>query len=830
MESQLKPGLARKRRGFATRIVTLSLALLLVVQLAVFGVVRATIEQSARRQIADELSVGARVWSRLLQQNAQKLSLGAGLLAGDYGFRSAASSGDLQTIQSVLSNHGARIGATITALFDVALNLQAVAEGQDAQKLAYALNLLIPILTKSPSGGQIAMVDGLPHQFVIAPVRSPTVIGYVLMGFPMGQSLVDEMKTLSDMNVVLLGPARNGVQQLVAGTMAPDALSSDFLAQKQDSIHRIAPEIVYLKETLVGRAVQLKVVNGSVTTWLFQSLDKVAEPFRQAQYALAWITLFGVFLFGLGSVLLARHVTTPLRALVSGARKIALGDYNTPLAHTATNDEVGELSNAFDQMRISIGRQQAEIRDAAYRDRLTGLPNRAQFHQTLARAIAYQADKPAAVRNAVAVLVLDLNRFKVINDVLGYEFGDQVLHGLALQLTQRLALAVQGEVAQGTREMQGAALSSHLLARLGGNTFAVLWVAHTVAEALEAARSWAAFFDDPQAIGGQTIDLSASMGVACWPAHAGDAYTLLNRAEVAMYAAKRQSHAVVLYDASLDGTGTATLSLLGELRHALSSGELRLYLQPKIRQLHSEPHAAEALIRWQHPVRGLMPPVEFVPFAEQTGFVRQLTIWVFTEVARQWHNLQQANSPLSVAVNLSARDLMDQDFPSRLQSILRQFNVPERGICLEITESAMMDDAARAQATLDHLHTLGFALSIDDFGTGYSSLAYLKALPVSQLKIDKSFVMGMAQDQSAATIVRSTIDLAHNLGLEVVAEGVEDVATYNLLKQLGCDEAQGYFIGRPMPLAEFGAWRSKWVLRIADNRRDFGQSIPMPMG
>ena len=349
------------------------------------------------------------------------------------------------------------------------------------------------------------------------------------------------------------------------------------------------------------------------------------------------------------------------------------------------------------------------------------------------------------------------------------------------------------------------------------------------AGAIAVAHRIAKSFEEPLAFEDQTVDLSAGIGIACWPFHALDADTLLSRAEVAMYAAKSKTTGTQLYDAALDSGSTQTLSLLTELRHAVEHGELRLYLQPKIDLSHSGVVAAEALVRWQHPQRGLVPPMDFIPFAEQTGFVRQLTLWMFEEAARSWRVLQDSEHALRISINLSTRDLLDLEFPQRLDALLAKHDVPASAFCLEITESAIMDDPLRAEGTLNRLHERGFKLSIDDFGTGYSSLAYLKRLPVDELKIDKSFVMAMEKDDDDAKIVRSTIDLAHNLGLSVVAEGVENAVVYNRLKELRCDEAQGYFMGKPMPAADFSVWRTRWRDKLVVNRAESGQSIPMPL-
>ncbi|MEO6625467.1 MAG: bifunctional diguanylate cyclase/phosphodiesterase, partial [Burkholderiaceae bacterium] len=437
--------------------------------------------------------------------------------------------------------------------------------------------------------------------------------------------------------------------------------------------------------------------------------------------------------------------------------------------------------------------QQAEIRKLAYWDRLTGLPNRARFREALQRAIDSQGAVSEMGRGSVAVVMLDIDRFKHVNDALGYAFGDQLLMAVAQRLTR-----------QDLRD-------GDMVARLGGDEFAILLTDSSAANAMAVARRIAKSFEVPMAFDDQTVDMSAGIGVACWPDHAEDADSLLSRAEVAMYAAKSLQEVALLYDAAQDSSSTQTLSLLSELRHAVLHGELRLFLQPKLTLADSAVVAAEALVRWQHPQRGLVPPLDFIPFAEQTGFVRQLTLWMFEEASRVIGVLRDGGvDKLRIAINLSTRDLLDLDFPGRLEAILTRNNMSADAFCLEITESAIMNDPQRAQNTLVRLSQMGFKLSIDDFGTGYSSLAYLKRLPVDELKIDKSFVMNMEKDEDDAKIVRSTIDLAHNLGLTVVAEGVENQLIWDKLRELHCDEAQGYFMGRPMPANQFGDWSVRW--------------------
>jgi diguanylate cyclase (GGDEF)-like protein len=778
----MSPTPTRVRHSLILKLVGVSILLLLIVQAAGFAVVHVGIDRNARLQLARELDNDERVWLRLLEQNAERLRQGSALLAADYGFRSAVSSDDQPTIQSALENHGARIGAAATALLDTRLALRAASLASELPQMPAELPLVVQALAAQPQGSQVAVIAGRPYQFVMVPLRAPLVIGWVLMGFPVGQPLADEMRQLLGVDVAVRVQAGASTTLPVATVPAP-------VRARLLQPGALPLELQAGTHTLLVRARALPAVGGEVHTLLLRSVDTVVGPLRQLQLLLAVITAAGVLLFALGNGAMAQRLTTPLRSLLTATRRLAGGDYSEPLRHTGRSDEIGDLARSFDGMRLEIARQQAEVRDLAYRDRLTGLPNRERFRQAVVQAIA--AQRPLG--QPMAVLLMDLDRFKHVNDVLGYAFGDRLLQAVA----QRL--------------LPHAAQAQDLVARVGGNEFALLLHGTDPTRALKAAQAIVQAFEAPLELDEQTVDLSAAMGIACWPGDAADADTLLNRAEIAMYAAKRRLSVVQLYDPALDSSSAQTLTLLGDLRRAVEQGELRLFLQPKVALQGSHALAAEALVRWQHPQRGLVPPMEFVPFAEQTGFVRQLTLWVF-EAAARWQAQPSARAlGVRVSVNLSTRDLLDPELSQRLEDILQRHGVAATAFCLEITESAIMDDPQRAEAMLNRLAQQGFRLSIDDFGTGYSSLAYLRRLPVQELKIDKSFVMGMQTAEGDALIVRSTIDLAHNLGLSVVAEGVESADILEHLRSLQCDEAQGYHISRPLPLDDYLAWQARQV-------------------
>jgi predicted signal transduction protein with EAL and GGDEF domain len=345
-----------------------------------------------------------------------------------------------------------------------------------------------------------------------------------------------------------------------------------------------------------------------------------------------------------------------------------------------------------------------------------------------------------------------------------------------------------------------------VVARLSGDEFALMLPGVGPEGAESAARAMLAALEQPVRLDDSAVDVAGGIGIACGPEHAGTAEALLSRAEVAMYEAKHRRAGCLVYDPAFDHGSTATLTLLGEMRRALQRHELRLFIQPKLHLLDGTLVGAEALVRWQHPERGLVPPLEFIPFAEETGFIHELSLWVVEDAARLLSQWLPAGVLPRLSVNLSVHDLMKVDLVERIEQRLARYGVPPQALCLEITESAIMNDPERALHTLRALKALGCKLSIDDFGTGYSSYATLRNLPVDELKIDMSFVRSMDRVPKDAMIVRSIIEVAHNLDLSVVAEGVENEAISQQLARLGCDQAQGWHVGRPMPAEAFQVW------------------------
>ncbi len=773
------------------RIVAVYLVLLVFIQAASYWFIEDSVDHNARASIRTELATGERVFLRLLQQNTESLDQATRVLAADYGFRSAVATGDRETLQSALANHGERINAGIAVFTDDQFNLKA-STVPNAEHFVAAVQRYARL---SQSGviqsNQVEVIDNQPYQIVAVPVRAPAIIGWVGMGFPIGDRLLKDMHGLSGLDVVLLLRAPQGDWSVNQSTIERShwpLLASSWQNPSGGEDNTLS--LTVDGSEFSGHQVVLPGTPGQppVTALLLRSVDQALAPYGKLKLTLLLLSAVGLGVFAIGGYFTARRITTPLRVLTGSARRLERGDYGAEV-RVSSQDEIGELAQSFETMRQAIQAREGEIRRLAYQDALTDLPNREQFRHDLRQAIlrARNEDSPCAI------MLLDMDRFKHVNDVLGHRFGDRLLRAVAERLREE------------------ALHEGDILARLSGDEFGILLARADAKDAKVVAERVQRSFERPITLDDHTVDLGAGVGIASCPDHGLEADSLLSRAEIAMYAAKQHKSGTVVYQPGLDSTSEESLTLLSELRYAVDHEQLRLFLQPKINLRTGLVVGAEALVRWEHPTRGLVPPLRFIPFAEQTGFIRVLTAWMLEQSALMSSLLAADGQPMKLSVNLSTRDLMDQELPNKLEKLLSLHAVDASTLILEITESAIMDDPERALGTLNRLHAMGLKLSIDDFGTGYSSLAYLKRLPVDELKIDKSFVMNMESDLQDAKIVRSTVDLAHNLGLTVVAEGVENAKSWKLLAGLACDEVQGYLIARPMPASQFPAWARNWV-------------------
>jgi diguanylate cyclase len=500
----------------------------------------------------------------------------------------------------------------------------------------------------------------------------------------------------------------------------------------------------------------------------------------------------------------------PIFGLIEGQVYAAAAQHESEaLSATASVGEISrfalivDLATLFAAIGLVVGgavvvtRYQRDLhfesehnRHQALHDPLTDLPNRTLFQDRTGVALR------TAVRSGatVAVLLLDLNRFKEVNDTLGHQYGDYLL----LQVADRL---------------RGSLRDSDSVARLGGDEFAILLPVSGWEEAVAATQRIGAVLHNPFSIYDITLDIDASIGIAL--AEPGDdVETLVRHADVAMYEAKAAHHLFARYESSRDDNNLSRLVLLGDLRRAIAAGELILHYQPKISTRTGTLSSVEALVRWQHPTLGLLPPDGFIPLAENTAIIHALTTEVLRLALSQARTWVEEGRVIPVAVNISARSLLDPRFPAHVQELLDAHGVPPYLLCLELTETAVMTDHDLAVVVLRALDSMGVSLSIDDFGTGYSSMSDLKTLPVKELKIDRSFVVGMESDPDCAVIVRSTIDLGHDLGMTVVAEGVQDSVTRDDLAAMGCDLVQGYAICKAVSARELELWIESYPITV----------------
>lgn len=443
--------------------------------------------------------------------------------------------------------------------------------------------------------------------------------------------------------------------------------------------------------------------------------------------------------------------------------------------------DMTERKNANEQLLNS--KREMEFR--ANHDELTGLPNRSRLHD-----MAYAAIVSAQSRKQqLAMMLIDLDRFKEVNDTLGHAIGDKLLQKIARQLDQLL----RGRGAQ--------------IYRLGGDEFAVLMPnAMDDREILQLANNIHSNLRRPTQVEGIALELGGSIGIAVFPRHGDNSHSLLRCADVAMYKAKSEASRTVIYDVDQDAHSPRRLSMMGELGTAIRQNQLVLHYQPRIDIASKRCLGCEALVRWQHPRLGMVPPGEFIPLAEMSDLIQPLGLWVLENALQQVERWRTSGMELVVSVNLSTRNLMNSAFPGLIENLLKKYPVPPNLLEIEITESTLIGDPERALSVIGRIHSLGVRFSIDDFGTGYSSLGYLKRLPIDTLKIDRSFIRDMLMDEQDAVIVKSTLGLAHSFGLEVVAEGVEDGDTLEALRELNCEQAQGFYISRPVPADEFEAW------------------------
>ncbi|WP_122580535.1 bifunctional diguanylate cyclase/phosphodiesterase [Pseudomonas viridiflava] len=766
--------------SFQARIAGVLIALLLIVVCAVYFAVKVATGDAVRTQAQAQLEVGSRVFERLIDLRGKRLRDAVQLLSADFGFRDAVASSDSSTIRSVLLNHGKRINASDMFLLgmDGVVIASTVPDVPEGSKFVYDQALR----TAKRSGQSVLIVPGggTPHLLVESTVLAPLPIGRVVMGFTIDSDIAEELRSLSGLEVSFLTIEDGKAGNLIS--TQPEALHPGLIELMRSSSGgqmRVTEQsnLNFLSQTLM-LANTGNSGDGQVLALLQSPLDKALQAFAPLDEKIFWISMAALLASLLGTLALARSVSLPVRALAIAAKRIGDGDYETPV-NMARTDELGMLANAINAMQHGIAVREGQLAHNALHDNMTGLPNRALVMERLGSAIA--AERP------VALLYLSIENLSAINESSGAEGVEQLL----LQVGQRL---------------QSTLRAGDTVARLSANEFLLLLDQTTSDGAVATGDALQRLFSEPQRIDNHDIALECCIGITVYPENGNSAQELVNRAAIARKDAAFLPGRLQIYQDGRDLAHQRQISLIRDLRKAPQNGELMLHYQPKLDIRQGTVRQAEALLRWAHPQFGNVSPAEFIVLAERTGSIHLLTNWVIEEAMRQLAEWRKRGLVLQVSVNISADDLLGDDLAGFVVGLLKQYGVPAEQLVFEITESAIMSQPEKALVVLHKLRDCGISLSIDDFGTGYSSLAHLKRLPVQELKIDQSFVRDLDETSEDAVIVRSTIEMSHNLGLKVVAEGVEYQHSLDLLRRWHCDTAQGYLISRPLTAAAFETW------------------------
>ena len=596
------------------------------------------------------------------------------------------------------------------------------------------------------------------YQLVTVAVRSPLPVAWIAMGFELDEKAARELADITGLSVTLAVNTGGRWSDVVSTVPVGTTRQSDVVTRR-------------IEISQWG--------NAGVVAILSRSLADARAPFERLTRVLFLIAVVSLIASAIAAFWLARNITRPLQDLTQAVDRMRSGAYDVALS-MQRSDELGMLAEGLQLMQTAVQSRDQSIRRLAYDDTLTGLMNRTAFIAALGEALT-GAGAP------IAIAVINLHRFRRINEHLGYSVGDAVL----IKMAARLAAVPS---------------VSSAVARFAADQFAA-FTRLPESVSLEAwGTSLVMALADPVFVEAQPIDITATLGLTLASAGATSADELIRCADLALAHARLEKRPFAVYEAAFKPAARDQLSLLGELRHAVEHDELCLYFQPKIDLKSGRVAGAEVLLRWQHPTRGLLNPADFIPFAEQTGFIRRLTRWTLDHSIAQGASWQRAGQALGLAVNISVDDIGDLRFDSRIAGMLTRHQLAPTLLTLELTESGFIEDPARAMLMLDAIATLGVSLSIDDFGTGYSSLSHLVRMPVHEVKIDRSFVQGLESDLDFAPVVRSAIDMGHGLGLKVVAEGIETQEAADRLRSLGCDIAQGYLYAKPMPLAAFETW------------------------
>ncbi|MEL0169147.1 MAG: EAL domain-containing protein [Pseudomonadaceae bacterium] len=746
-----------------TRLILTSVGLLALVLGAVFLVVYAATDLSAKRQAQKQLQVGSNVFSNLLEARARELTAATEILVADFGFRQAVATGDQATIRSALLNQVRRIGADQAMFFDPqgVMRIASVRTGDSAPGDVQALQ-------RFSEQAMIAIIDDQPYLLVEAVVRAPVVLGQVAMAFSLDETLARELQKLTGLEIRFVS-SHGGDVMTSFSTLTESVLEMGAAdGGKTLETGGYLTTVISLLEQAEYR----------VVAQLASPLSDTLASFDLLKRELLIITLIALLASSLLAVHLSGSLARPVSELAEAATRIGRGDYTGQVVLNR-NDELGLLAERIDAMRSGIAEREDLIVHNALHDPLTGLPNVGVLREQLKDAIASGLGGVLAQCN---LLTADL-----LLKAHGQDFIDTLIR-------------------QSAASLEGFVPANSLLAWQPGSGFLLLLKGRELEEAVVIMDGVLARLAEKMQVGNIKLSSQWLAGVVAWPLHGRDPQELLRQASIALNDAAPGPERIAVYQAQSDQAYQRRIRLARDLRYAPQHRELSVVYQPKLDLASGEIRQVEALMRWRHSELGVIGPDEFITLAEQTGSIGMLTQWMMAAVLSQLRSWIDRGIHLQVAMNISARDLDDPEFPHRMERLLRAQQISPDYLSLEVTESAVMRDPQRSLDSLLALRELGIALAVDDYGTGYSSLATLKSLPVQDLKIDKSFVLQLTDNGDDAVIVRSTIELAHNMGLKVIAEGIENAQALNWLRERHCDVAQGYFISRPLAAAELERW------------------------
>jgi len=773
----------RLRTSFRGKLLLLSLVPLALAQLVTVFAVMRTVERDVNERAHESLRIGAAVVDEYLTGRGDQLRTSVEVLAADFGLKEAVATGDEDTIRSVLQNHSLRVDADIALMLDI--DGHAIASTLPDEKHERLRDWVQTsdrdrwALTQSTM-----LIDGNVYQAFGVPLRAPTPIGWVVLGFRIDTTVTDRIVALTGHDVALV--SHTDATLLLAGS---GAARSAF-----DSPASLAPSSDANDEVYIIRgsdtdylAINTPFVaphanNANVRVVLLRSITDAMMPYMQARRGLV---IFGVALLlivAAAGAWLSASIARPLNTLSEAAKDMMAGKYGGTVA-VGSDDEVGELASTFNAMRTAIADRERRISHRALHDPLTDLPNQGHVLQMLESLLPH-ADEDGS---KVFVLSIRLTRMGAISSTLGHSAGDDLIRLAARHLRVNID---RGEV----------------LGHLGGDQFILIIPGAETDGALEYAEKVRDILAAGVTLENVNISLQSEIGIAGYPEHADGAASLLRNAAIARSEAHARGESVTIFMRGREDDYVRRLRIVNDLRGAFHREEVQVWYQPKIALSDGSPSGAEALVRWQHPEYGWLPPDEFVPAAEEAGTIVHLTRHVLKQAIAQCRDWQASGLSLQVSVNISARDLCDDYLPYYVLQLLKEHNLEPQRLTLEVTENSVIQQLRRAITVLECLRDIGVRISMDDFGTGQSSLAQLKNIPLNELKIDKSFVMNLAADKHNEAIVRATIELAHSLGIDVVAEGVEDEYSLRFLSGAGCEEAQGYFYSKPVPSRKFLKW------------------------